>query len=745
METLLLKYGYAVLFFGVLVEGEAFLLAAGFLAHRGYLQIPLVIAVAMASTTLGDHFYFRAARARGRAWLERRKGKRARYSKLIDMTARRGPWLMLASRFAFGLRIVIPAACGAVGMRPILFTIMDVISVGIWAVAVSLLGYYGGAAIGDRLTHVKNVAFWVAMAVALSLAAVVSFRRRRRQGRWRELGISDVHALVPFVIGLIGLVDVISAVWPRSQVTLSPLARWLPLEVTQGSRALTLFAGLALLQVTRNLGRRKEVAWWVATIALAVSLLVSIGQGLDFQHSLVAWALLGYLLVFRRRFHARSDPATLRRALVVAPVLGVVLIAFGYVGLEALASEFEWPAGATPLGESIRTGILILHPDLHPLTVQAARFLVSVQVAGWIARLYLLVLLLRPVILHKREEAPAEALERMAPYAENALAGFALGPDKHHLQVADGAGLVGYAVRRAVAVACGDPLGPPEHRPRAVRDFLDHCQRNGWTPSVFGAAEPTLAVYSAEGLNTLKIGDEALVGPEEAMAAALLEGIAPAEDLEVWRYDRRAEPDPVLDEQIEEVSDEWLAARELGELSFSFTPFSLEQLDLVPVFVCGRRSGPLQAFCTWLPYRKGEAAALDLLRRRREVPEDVRERLLAASLRALAAQGVHEASLGFVPLPATAEAPGRLDRGVALVLQTFGVLYGYHDLFALKDRLRPRWEGRHLAYPADSLPRVALAVADVHVTHEGGLPLPHVVTGLTALVRGFFRRIRADR
>jgi phosphatidylglycerol lysyltransferase len=297
-------------------------------------------------------------------------------------------------------------------------------------------------------------------------------------------------------------------------------------------------------------------------------------------------------------------------------------------------------------------------------------------------------------------------------------------------------------VRRAVAVACGDPLGPPEQRPQAVREFLDHCQRNGWTPSIFGAADEGLAAYAAVGLNTLKIGDEALVRPDESTAAALLEGIAAAEDLEVWRYDRRARPDPVLDEQIEEVSDEWLEAREIGELSFSFSPFTLEQLDEVPVFVCGRRSGPLQAFCTWLPYRNGDAAALDLLRRRRDAPADVRERLLAESLRALAAQGMRETSFGLVPLPATAESSGRLDRGVALVLQTFGVLYGYHELFALKDRLRPRWEGRSLAYPADSLPRVALAIADVHVTHEGGLPLPHVATGLMALVRGFFRRMR---
>ena len=39
------------------------------------------------------------------------------------------------------------------------------------------------------------------------------------------------------------------------------------------------------------------------------------------------------------------------------------------------------------------------------------------------------------------------------------------------------------------------------------------------------------------------------------------------------------------------------------------------------------------------------------------------------------------------------------------------------DLFALKDAFGPRWETRHLAFPGDrSLPRVALALADVHTT-----------------------------
>ena len=47
MEHLLIKYGYFVLFLGVAVEGEGFLLVASFMAHRGYLYLPVVMLVAL--------------------------------------------------------------------------------------------------------------------------------------------------------------------------------------------------------------------------------------------------------------------------------------------------------------------------------------------------------------------------------------------------------------------------------------------------------------------------------------------------------------------------------------------------------------------------------------------------------------------------------------------------------------------------------------------------------------------------
>jgi membrane protein DedA with SNARE-associated domain len=54
MEALLIKYGYALLLLGVAVEGEFFLLAASYLAHRGIFSLPLVILVAIVANCCGS-------------------------------------------------------------------------------------------------------------------------------------------------------------------------------------------------------------------------------------------------------------------------------------------------------------------------------------------------------------------------------------------------------------------------------------------------------------------------------------------------------------------------------------------------------------------------------------------------------------------------------------------------------------------------------------------------------------------
>jgi hypothetical protein len=148
-------------------------------------------------------------------------------------------------------------------MRTLPFTVLDLAAGLLWALPMASLGYYAAGALDPLLGGVRRYEVALAVALVAAVATLLALRSVRRAVRWRELRVADLHAVVPFAIGLLGVLNLLSAIWPREPAMMRDLAHWLPLEVTQRSRAVMLLAGLALLQVTRNLGRRKSLAWGV--------------------------------------------------------------------------------------------------------------------------------------------------------------------------------------------------------------------------------------------------------------------------------------------------------------------------------------------------------------------------------------------------------------------------------------------------------------------------------------------------
>jgi phosphatidylglycerol lysyltransferase len=642
VELLLLKYGYLLLFAGVIFEGEAVLIAGSFLASRGYFNISTVALVALAANTMSAQFYYTAARVRGRHWFESRFPEKSVYRRIIDWVARRDNWLLLMSRFLFGFRIVIPAACGAFGMPAARFTVLNIVAGILWVIPTALAGYYFGEHATRLIRGARQYTF--AAALGIGLTAVFVFFAWRHIRRFREifqnLEWSDLHNALPFVMGLMGALNIVAAVWPSSENLLRPVRVWLPLEVSQGSRTLMLFTGVALLQVTRNLARRKELAWWVAIIALSFSLLLHFASGLDIQNSLVALFLLLYLIYFRRRFYTRSDPASLRKGLMVTPLLLLMVFFYGVTGFAATFPQFRWSMNATPLTEAVRGGILIVAPAVTPTTRYARFFLSSLQIAGWMARLYILILVLRPFISRDRLEAPKEVVDRIfRAYGKESVSAFAIQRDKHHLVVANGEGLVGYATKGSIALACGDPIAPEELFAQSVEDYTRHCERHGLTPCVHLAAEDRLPIYQSLKYQSARAAEEAIVNLEAFIPATYIEHLGI-----VFRYGRSAGADPLIDEQLEEVTEDWLELRHMREMGFTAGHFSLEELSRAIVFVLGNRYR-VEAFSAWLPYKSGKAAVLDVLRQRRYTSSTIVSAFVAESLRLLKDSGFTEVSL----------------------------------------------------------------------------------------------------
>src|SRR5262249_50057904 len=146
-------------------------------------------------------------------------------------------------------------------------------------------------------------------------------------------------------------------------------------------------------------------------------------------------------------------------------------------------------------------------------------------------------------------------------------------------------------------------------------------------------------VYHALKLQSVRVDEEAIVNLESLDLTTTITGLGI-----VQRYDRSRASDPLIDEQLEEVTEDWLELRHMREMGFTAGHFSLEEISQGPVFVLGNRHHIL-AFSAWLPYKGGKAAVLDILRQRRYAPPEFVGSLVGESLKALKGSRFEEVSL----------------------------------------------------------------------------------------------------
>jgi undecaprenyl-diphosphatase len=170
-------------FVGLLVPGESLMLASGFLAHRGLLELDAVIVVAILGATLGDSIGFQLGCRLGREWLIRHGArfglKRERLAKVDAFFARHGPKAVFFGRFVGFARALVPFVAGASRMRYPKFIVYDASGAVLWSVACVVLGYMLGASWRVAEQWISRSGLIIGALLAL-VAFFLIWRRRSR-------------------------------------------------------------------------------------------------------------------------------------------------------------------------------------------------------------------------------------------------------------------------------------------------------------------------------------------------------------------------------------------------------------------------------------------------------------------------------------------------------------------------------------------------------------------------------------
>lgn len=184
---LLSDHPYAFMFVGLMFAGELILLPAIYMAVTGRLQIEYVFAVGVAATALSDVVWYYLGRRLPPSRFERFAGRRTArvMQKLERLYARRGPQILVMSKFVYGSRTAAQLLAGAHAMRLRTYLVANTTGVVLLVGVLIGLAYSVSGTVnrfGELVEHIE-VAFLLFVLLAIGLHVAIARWVRSRWSR----------------------------------------------------------------------------------------------------------------------------------------------------------------------------------------------------------------------------------------------------------------------------------------------------------------------------------------------------------------------------------------------------------------------------------------------------------------------------------------------------------------------------------------------------------------------------------
>ncbi|MEO8309070.1 MAG: bifunctional lysylphosphatidylglycerol flippase/synthetase MprF [Pseudomonadota bacterium] len=513
-----------------------------------------------------------------------------------------------------------------------------------------------------------------------------------------------------------GMVLLISGTTPAEGTRLASLQQLLPLPILELSHLAGSAIGTALLILAWGLYRRLDGAWFLALWLLGAGIVASVLKGLDWEEACVLAAVAVTLLVSRREFHRHASllseplsPAWIASAcMALGATVAIGLLAYRRV---TYSHELWWQFAFDANAPRMLRGVLSI----------------AVVLGGFGLLRLLSPNRARPVPSASIEEPELLALVRKSSdgYANLALLG-----DKSILLSESRRSFIMYAASGHTWVAMGDPVGPVAEWTDLIWKFREQADQHGCVPAFYEISPEQLPEYIDAGFGLSKLGEEARVALDDFS----LEGSARAALRQSHSRGQRdglsfrvAPPDEFTQmlPRLQQISDEWLADRNVGEKGFSLGFFDAQYLQHFPMAVASHQ-GQIVAFANIWETHPADAnqrteLSVDLMRHSSAAPRSVMDYLFIELMLWGKSNDYAWFNFGMAPLAGLevhrlAPAWHKIGR---LVYRLGSDFYNFDGLRAYKDKFDPEWRPRYLAAPG----RFALArvMLDVTTLISGGV------------------------
>jgi lysyl-tRNA synthetase, class II len=535
--------------------------------------------------------------------------------------------------------------------------------------------------------------------------------------RWRP----RVPALVAWTVraaAALSVINILGPSSPRPRVA----SRFMD-GVADGSLfAVAMIAAGIMLVLASGLRRRKRRAWTFTVIAVLVAVITHLHPR-GWWVAAVNVAVLALLLWTHRDFSARSERSGRLAALRVFLLMGSVSLISGLL----LTSRTAPRSSLWNRFVETCSGLLGFTPELAFRRPYASTITeIGLNTLGALTALLTLIALLAPARKPARLTTEAEARLRdlLATWGDrDSLGYFSLRGDKTAVFSPSGKAAVVYRVVGSVSLAAGDPIGDPEAWPQAIATWLAEADSYAWDPGVIGASEDGAIAYRRAGLDSLELGDEAVLELAEfSLDGRAMRGVRQAVNRVAragYALDVRRQRDLSAAEAAEVTRAAESLRGEEAERGFSMALGRIGDGRDPDLVVARSRDaqGRLLALLGFVPWGD-EGLSLDLMRRSDDAENGVIEFMVAGVADAAAGLGVVRISLNFAVFRAVFERGSRVCAGPVLrvwhrLLLLASRWWQIESLYRANAKYQPEWVPRFVCFRrAAELPRVGLAALE---------------------------------
>ena len=540
----------------------------------------------------------------------------------------------------------------------------------------------------------------------------------------------SIRNSVPLLIGrftyLAGIADILLNVLRPVKAHAKQFDRYLPIFVDSAAFATSVFTGIVLIILARNLIRRKRRAWSL-TIAILILNIASDFFRLHYHPVQLAGAftLLVLLLIFRNEFYAKSDPTTKLR-----PFYGFVftfLVMF-IAGILILLNRHKDAFTGSPSLLNIAITVLLGFVGISgPLKFASERMSDIVSTTLTILGFFIVVV---PFGMYFRRVKPIEVMEdsdrelvkKLISHdaEQDSLGYFATRRDKNVIWSANKKAGIAYRVQNGVMLASGDPFGEFSLWPDAIDAFLSKAKEHAWTPGVMGASDRGGEVWVEKaGLLAIDIGDEAIIN----VAKFTLEGRSMGNVRHmVNRIGRKGysastcrwhELDDVTKTELRVLAKKWRYGVPERGFSMSMDRFG-EDSDSEAFITITRQEGEIKGLLYFVPWST-HSLSLDRMQRERGADSGVNELMIVTSVQYAQEHGFKFISLNFAAFRSLFEradkiSAGPITRGTRNFIRFLSNFFQVESLYRFNAKFDPEWQTRYVLYPKPrDLPSVTWA------------------------------------